>query len=123
MLVGVIAAVVTVFCLAWPTATGAFDRSPEVGDLGSAALAIWCRSSRPARSRPPRPACWGGPPGCRRDGGASPSRHGSYEPGTQVRVLTEILFQALMVTIRLTSAATSPGVKQAATSSYASVGT
>ena len=38
-LVGVFTVVVTVFCLVWPTATGAFDRSPGVGDLLSAALA------------------------------------------------------------------------------------
>jgi hypothetical protein len=39
VLVVVVASVVTVFCLAWPTATGAFDRSPGAGDLLSAALA------------------------------------------------------------------------------------
>ncbi len=39
MLVSVLALVVTIFCLAWPTATGAFSRSPDVGDLASAALA------------------------------------------------------------------------------------
>jgi hypothetical protein len=39
VLVVIVASVVTVFCLVWPTATGAFDRSPGAGDLVSAALA------------------------------------------------------------------------------------
>jgi hypothetical protein len=38
-LVAFLTVVITVFCLAWPTATGAFDRSPGIGDLLSAALA------------------------------------------------------------------------------------
>lgn len=37
-LVGLLALVVTIFCLAWPTATGAFNRSPGAGDLLAAAL-------------------------------------------------------------------------------------
>jgi hypothetical protein len=39
VLVIIVASVVTVFCLAWPTATAAFDRTPGAGDLLSAALA------------------------------------------------------------------------------------
>ena len=38
---------------------------------------------------------------------ASRAVYGSYEPGSQARVLTPIAFQALIVTIRLISAATS----------------
>ena len=49
--------------------------------------------------------------------------HSSYVPGTQVRVLTPTVFQALIATRRLTSAATSSGWYWAATSAYASAGT
>ena len=38
-LVSFFALVMTAFCLVWPTATGAFDRSPGPGDLLAAALA------------------------------------------------------------------------------------
>jgi hypothetical protein len=38
-LVGFFAVVVTILCLLFPTATGAFDRSPGAGDLIAAALA------------------------------------------------------------------------------------
>jgi hypothetical protein len=38
-LVGFFTVVLTVFCLIWPTATGAFDRTPGVGDLLAGALA------------------------------------------------------------------------------------
>jgi hypothetical protein len=39
VLVSGLALVVTIFCLAWPTATGAFSRTPGIGDLASGALA------------------------------------------------------------------------------------
>jgi hypothetical protein len=39
LLVAFFTVVITVFCLVWPTATGAFDRPPGAGDLLSAALA------------------------------------------------------------------------------------
>jgi hypothetical protein len=39
VLVGVFAVAVAILSLAWPTATGAFDRSPGVGDLVAAAIA------------------------------------------------------------------------------------
>jgi len=47
----------------------------------------------------------------------NPARPGQgwYEPGSQARVLTPIAFQALIVTIRLTSAPTSCGLNCAAT--------
>jgi hypothetical protein len=49
--------------------------------------------------------------------------HGWYEPGIQARVLTLMAFQALMVTMRLTSPATWTGLNSAATSRYAWSGT
>lgn len=39
ILVGVVTCPVTIFCLAWPTATGAFTQPPGAGDLLAAALA------------------------------------------------------------------------------------
>lgn len=39
VVVSIFALGITVFCLAWPTATAAFDRSPGVGDLLAAGLA------------------------------------------------------------------------------------
>ena len=57
-------------------------------------------------------------PGCRGE-----RAHSSYVPGTQVRVLTPTMFQALIAITRLTSAAISSGEYSAATAAYALVGT
>jgi hypothetical protein len=61
----------------------------------------------PGRARPPA--------GLIRGSGRSGDQ-GWYEPGVQARVATLIAFQALMVTIRQSNAATSASVKTAATS-------
>jgi beta-glucosidase len=50
-------------------------------------------------------------------GGSSTCGHGSYDPGTHARVLIAIRFQALIVTIRLTSAAISSELNWVAKSS------
>ncbi len=54
---------------------------------------------------------------CRSPGRTAIQRYASYEPGVQARVLTPIAFQALIATIRLTSAAISSSVRWRATAS------